>query len=129
MEPRIKPPSSLRLLTEESLQQKANEECLILSRETILLNGCCFLKDKGEKFYLGKLAVACEAQKQGVGHKLVKFAIDYARQNGKQAIVLQSRVELAEVHTFFRRFGFIQTGTTAHQGFARPTSITMQLDL
>jgi len=42
---------------------------------------------------------------------------------------LQTRVELVENHAAFAAMGFAMTGTTAHKGDDRPTSITMQLDL
>ncbi|MDF2365881.1 GNAT family N-acetyltransferase [Sneathiella sp.] len=129
METRIDPPSSLGHLNEETVVQKAAEETLLLAREEGKLIGCCFLKDMGEKIYLGKLAVNPKAQQSGIGLALVNAAIDLCRAEGKKLIELQSRVELTEVHDFFRRCGFRQTGTTAHKGYDRPTSITMQLEL
>ncbi len=129
MEARIDPPSSLHLLNEETIVQKAAEETLLLAREGDRLVGCCFLKDIGEKMYLGKLAVDPVIQQSGIGLALVTAAIDLCRARGKKQIELQSRIELTEVHDFFRRRGFRQTGTTAHEGYNRPTSITMQLEL
>jgi GNAT superfamily N-acetyltransferase len=129
METRIDPPSSLHLLNEETIIQKAAEETLLLGRKGDRLVGCCFLRDMGEKMYLGKLAVDPSVQLSGIGLALVNAAIDFCRAEGKRRIELQSRVELTEVHEFFRRRGFRQTGTTAHEGYDRPTSITMQLEL
>ncbi|TNE41179.1 MAG: GNAT family N-acetyltransferase [Alphaproteobacteria bacterium] len=129
MEARIDPPSSLRLLNETTIIEKAGEETLLLAREEGRLVGCCFLKDMGSKMYLGKLAVSKAAQHSGIGLALVNFAIELCRKEGKQLIELQSRVELTEVHDFFRHRGFQQTGATAHAGYDRPTSITMQLAL
>ncbi len=129
MESRIDPPSSLHLLNKDTIVQKAAEETLLLAREEGKLVGCCFLKDMGEKMYLGKLAVGPKAQQSGIGLALVKAAIDFCRSEGKKVIELQSRVELTEVHDFFRRRGFCQTGTSAHKGYDHPTSITMQLKL
>ena len=129
METRIDPPSSLHLLNEDTIVQKSEEEALLLAREEGKLIGCCFLKDIGERMYLGKLAVDPKAQQSGIGLALVNAAINLSRIEGKKLIELQSRVELTEVHDFFHRRGFRQTGTTAHKGYDRPTSITMQLEL
>lgn len=129
MESRIDPPSSLHLLNEETITQKAVEETLLLVRNDGKLVGCCFLKNMGEKTYLGKLAVDPKKQQSGVGLALLNFAIDICRSRGNKLIELQSRIELAEVHDFFRRRGFRQTGVTSHDGYDHPTSITMQLEL
>ncbi|WP_373087178.1 GNAT family N-acetyltransferase [Sneathiella sp.] len=129
MEARIDPPSSLHLLNETTIIQKAAEEIVLLAYDGDRLVGCCFLKDLGETMYLGKLAVRREGQKSGIGIALVNYAIDLCRAEGKKRIELQSRIELVEVHDFFRRRGFAQAGTTAHKGYNRPTSITMQLPL
>ena len=44
----------------------------------------------------------------------------------KPLIELQTRVELTANHRAFRALGFVETGRTAHQGYDRPTSVTMR---
>jgi phosphinothricin acetyltransferase len=39
---------------------------------------------------------------------------------------LQTRVELIENHNTFSALGFEKVAETAHPGYSRPTSITMQ---
>ena len=39
---------------------------------------------------------------------------------------LQTRVELTGNQRAFRSLGFVETGRTAHQGYDRPTSVTMR---
>ncbi|WP_339715501.1 GNAT family N-acetyltransferase [uncultured Sneathiella sp.] len=129
MDARIDPPSSLQLLNTETIIDKAREETLLLAWQGSRLVGCCFLKDLGEKIYLGKLAIDPQTQKSGVGGLLVGFAKTIAKSRNKKIIELQSRIELTEVHDFFHHHGFRQTGTTAHKGYDRPTSITMQFEL
>lgn len=129
MAPRIDPPSSMRLLTDQSIAEKAEAETLLLARDGEKLVGCVFLRDMGEAMYMGKLAVDPAVQGSGAGRALVKRAVDYCREAGKRRIELESRIELTEVHDFFRRQGFRETGRTTHAGYTRPTAIVMTLDL
>ncbi|MAL78543.1 MAG: GNAT family N-acetyltransferase [Sneathiella sp.] len=129
MEARIDPPSSLRLLDEQTIAEKAQAETLLLAYEEGRLIGCVFLRDLGETMYLGKLAVDPAAQQSGIGRALVDHALSHCRSRAKRRIMLESRVELSEVHDFFRRQGFRQTGTTAHTGYDRPTAIVMEIEL
>lgn len=41
-------------------------------------------------------------------------------------VTLQTRIEMTENHRFFTSLGFAITAQTAHEGYNRPTSITMQ---
>ncbi|MEH6526097.1 MAG: GNAT family N-acetyltransferase [Sneathiella sp.] len=129
MEDRIDPPSSVHSLDKDALRKKVAEEIVIAAYEDRELIGCCFLKETGRKNYLGKMAVDPALQGVGVGEKLLKAAIDLSKNAGKSALELETRVELTEVHAFFRRFGFSQTAETSHEGYKRPTSITMQMNL
>ena len=49
-----------------------------------------------------------------------------ARALGLTALTLQTRIELTETHAALAALGFAVTGSTAHPGFDRPTSLTMQ---
>jgi N-acetylglutamate synthase-like GNAT family acetyltransferase len=129
MDERIDPPSSVHKLDKSALVEKVAQETVIIAYENKKLIGCCFLKEMGTKNYLGKIAVYPSLQGKGVGEEILRAAIDKSKNAGKSVVELESRVELTEVHTFFRRFGFVQTAETAHEGYDRPTSITMQLDL
>lgn len=129
MNDRIDPPSSVHLLDKGALKEKVVQETVFIAYENRKLIGCCFLKEMGTKSYLGKMAVDPELQGNGVGEELLKAVIGKNKNAGKSVLELESRVELTEVHTFFRRFGFVQTAETAHKGYTRPTSITMQLEL
>ena len=56
----------------------------------------------------------------------MRAAEDLARERGKDAIELQTRIELTANHAAFARLGFRETERTAHEGYDRPTSITMR---
>jgi hypothetical protein len=52
-----------------------------------------------------------------------------ARSLGRTALELQTRVELTGNQAAFARLGFRETGRTAHEGFDRPTSVTMRKEI
>jgi hypothetical protein len=53
-------------------------------------------------------------------------AEDIARQNQRQFLELQTRVELIENHKTFAALGFEKVAEAAHPGYDRPTSIVMR---
>ena len=121
----IDPPSSAHLLTPELLRDKAQAETIFLAYQGQALVGCVALADRGDRLYLGKLAVDPDVQGRGIGRGLLGAAEQFARARGLPTIELQTRIELAGNHKTFARLGFVETGRTAHPGYDRPTSITM----
>lgn len=125
----IDPPSSAHQLTVESLRARARAETIFVAFHGRRLVGCGALAEQNDHFYLGKLAVDPEFQRIGIGRLLVFEAEQFARQRGKPAIEMQTRVELVANHQAFSRLGFVETGRTAHPGYDRPTSLTMRKTL
>lgn len=69
--------------------------------------GCCALlamKDGG--FELGKMAVAEECRGQGVGRKLLAYAVEFARQAGAKRIYLESNTILPNAIHLYAAQGF-----------------------
>ncbi|MCC6205496.1 MAG: GNAT family N-acetyltransferase [Hyphomicrobiales bacterium] len=126
MDGRIDPPSSALALTPESLGHRAATETMLLACEGDRLVGCAFLADRGDHFYLGKLAVEPDCHGQGIGKALMQTAERHAITAGKTAIELQTRIELIENHRMFERLGFREIARTAHPGYKRHTSLTMR---
>ncbi|TPL75830.1 GNAT family N-acetyltransferase [Mesorhizobium sp. B2-3-15] len=122
----IDPPSSAHLLTVEALRAKALRETGFLALDGDRIVGCVFALEKAEGLYVGKLAVAPDRQGQGIGRRLIQAAEDLARSRGKADIELETRIELAANHAAFARLGFRETERTVHEGYDRPTSITMR---
>ena len=123
---RIDPPSSLDALSAADLQAKAARETLFLATADGRLLGCAFADVRAECVYVGKLAVAQTARGRGIARQLFAAAEDLARVHGRAVLELQTRVELAENHRTFAALGFQTVAETAHPGFDRPTSVTMQ---
>lgn len=126
MEGRIDPPSSLQGMTAADLQAKAQKEQLILAWQDGRLIGCAFADVRPTCVYVGKVAVAHSSRGQGVCRRLMVQADAIARGAGRSVLELQTRIELTENHRTFGNLGFIQTAETAHPGYTRSTSITMQ---
>jgi ribosomal protein S18 acetylase RimI-like enzyme len=122
----IDPPSSVHRLTTETLRAKAQSEIGFLAWAGATIVGCAFIAEQADHFYLGKLAVLPVCQGRGIGRCLLEAAERHAVRAGKPLIELQTRVELTANQQAFRSLGFVETGRTAHPGFDRPTSVTMQ---
>ncbi|UVK43550.1 GNAT family N-acetyltransferase [Mesorhizobium sp. AR07] len=122
----IDPPSSAHLLTAETLRDRVLRETGFLALKGDRIVGCVFALERVAEFYVGKLAVAPDCQGQGLGRRLMRAVEDLARGRGKAALELQTRIELTGNHAAFARLGFHETERTAHEGYIRPTSITMR---
>lgn len=121
----IDPPSSLHKLTPDDLRIKAQKEVLLLIFDVEELVGCAYFDIRKEAIYLGKIAVKSSHQGQGLANQIIDYAINLARQNSKQMLELETRIELTDNHKTFAKLGFTTTAHNSHTGFDRPTSITM----
>ncbi|TPK97845.1 GNAT family N-acetyltransferase [Mesorhizobium sp. B2-4-12] len=122
----IDPPSSAHLLTVDTLRDKARRETGFVALNDGRIVGCIFALEREDDFYVGKLAVAPDWQGQGIGRQLMRAVEHLALDRGKAALELQTRIELITNHAAFACLGFHETEQTAHEGYARPTSITMR---
>ncbi|MEO5756102.1 MAG: GNAT family N-acetyltransferase [Mesorhizobium sp.] len=122
----IDPPSSAHLLTIDSLRAKARYETGFVALSGGKIVGCVFVLERPADLYVGKLAVDPYCQGQGIGKQLIRAVEDFARTRAKPVIELQTRIELTGNHAAFARLGFRETERTAHEGYDRPTSITMR---
>jgi Acetyltransferases len=124
MEGRIDPPSSMHRMTFESLREDARLRELWGIGAPLV--ACVILTEKPGRLYIGKLAVAEEAQGKGLARELIGMAEKRAKELRLNRLELETRVELTENHAVFTRLGFVETGRKAHAGYDRPTSITFQ---
>jgi ribosomal protein S18 acetylase RimI-like enzyme len=126
MESRIDPPSSVLRLTSASLETKSREETLFLARAGKELVGCVFAKLQDSAVYVSKLAVREDRRRDGIARRLMAAAETYARDAGCQHLELDTRIELTENHATFAALGFTKIAERAHDGYERPTFITMR---
>jgi predicted N-acetyltransferase YhbS len=126
MEGRIDPPSSVHRLTAQSLAAAAREGEVWAILEHGRPVATVTLSRADEALYIGKLAVAEDHRGKGLARQLVDMAEYRAKALGLSALEVQTRVELTDNHAAFRAMGFVQTAETAHEGYARPTSLTFR---
>ena len=123
----IDPPSSMMRMTPDDLRRDAvRNELWVLGDGPL---ACMILTQKPGTLYLGKLAVAEDARGRGLSRVMVDHAVRRARALGLPAVTLQVRVELTRNQAAFRAMGFREVARTAHEGYARATSITFVRDL
>jgi ribosomal protein S18 acetylase RimI-like enzyme len=78
------------------------------------LVGCVYTEVRGERGYMGMLAVDPQFQGKGLGTQIMVAAEDHLRRNGCKAVdilVLNLRTELPPI---YRRHGFVETGRQNH---------------
>ena len=121
MDGRIDPPSSLQRLTPEGLA--ASGEVWVVGRPAL---ACMVLNPEDGRLHLGKLAVEPALQGRGLGRRMMARAEERAWELGLSFVRLETRVELAENHRFYRALGYEEVGRRAHPGFDRPTSVSYE---
>lgn len=126
MEGRIDPPSSLGRMDAADLARAAAEAELWVVEGDAGPLACMILTPQDETLYLGKLAVSHAARGRGLARRLIALSLARARALGLPSVSLQTRVELVENHATFTALGFEMTGTTAHPGFDRPTTVNFR---
>ena len=125
MEGRISPPSSLGAMSAADLEIRSREETLLLAMAGKQIAGCAYLRFDPDSVYIGKLAIDAPFRSLGLARRIVEMADVMASKTGRSRLVLQTRVELVENHETFARLGFSIASYTSHEGFDRPTSLTM----
>lgn len=127
MQGRIDPPSSMHALTPETIADQAKTgEIWAIGPPAA---ACLFLTPTPGSLYLHKLAVDPVHHRKGHARALIGTAAARARTLGLPALSLSTRVELIDNHAVFRALGFLETGRSAHPGFARPTTLHFTLPL
>lgn len=126
MEGRIDPPSSLAQLDVQALRVLAATSEIWAIIGTANPIACMILTPQPDALYLGKLAVDPSHRGQGLGSRMVAHAERRAVALRLPRLRLQTRVELIENHATFAALGFVTTAQTAHPGYDRPTSLTME---
>ncbi len=127
MDGRVDPPSSMHRLTIEDLRHSAATGEVWVIGDPV--GACVVLTPYPDRLYLGKLATHPQQRKSGLARQLVDRAVQSARERGLGLVELQVRVELTENIDAFERLGFRIVRRSAHDGYDRPTSVTMHREV
>ncbi len=94
----------------------------LLAEKGDVLVGSVYVELRGERSYVGLLAVEPTQQRTGVGGRLMAAAEDYARANGCRNVDLQTVNVREELPAFYRRLGYVATGVAPF-----PSTVTTKL--
>jgi N-acetylglutamate synthase-like GNAT family acetyltransferase len=83
----------------------------LISLEDAAVTGCVYVEMKGDRSYLGLLAVDPGVQKSGLGSKLTSAAEDYCRKKGSRFMDIQIVNLREELPDFYHRRGYVETGS------------------
>ena len=82
--------------------------------------GCVYAETRGDRGYLGLLAVAPLRQGTGLGRKLVSAAEDYFREAGCCGVDLRVISQRTPLLPFYRRLGYVEIGTAPFSSALQP---------
>jgi GNAT superfamily N-acetyltransferase len=83
----------------------------LLAEDSSGLVGCVYVEVRGDRGYLGLLGVEPQSQGTGLGRKLMDAAEEFFRTANCVAIDLRIVSARAPLPAFYRRFGYVETGT------------------
>lgn len=90
-----------------SLLEKGN---FLVADDQGLLVGCVYVEVRGERAYLGLLAVDPQRQKAGLGSKLMDAAEEFCTKAGCRFMDLRIVNVRRELPDYYHRRGYVETG-------------------
>jgi len=93
----------------------------LLAEDNGTLMACVYVELRGQRAYFGLLGVDPSRQGQGLGRKMVEEAEDYARAAGCEFMDLRIVNLRTELPPFYRRLGYVETGTEPFAADAEPS--------
>jgi len=91
------------------------------------LTGCVYVEVRGERGYFGLLAVDPARQRSGIGARLIAAAEEDCRASGCRFMDLTLVNVRAELPSYYRRFGYFETGTLPFPSDQHPPKIPVHL--
>ncbi len=83
----------------------------LVAHDDNALVGCVYVERREERAYVGLLSVEPACQGLGLGSRLMAAAEDHARNRGCHAVDLRVVSLRQELPGFYRRLGYVKTGT------------------
>ena len=107
---------------------KPGGQILLAETEGEIVGTAALIKMGEENYELAKMAVGKNFRGFGIGKKLLEACIEYARQNGKKSIILESNRKQVPAINMYRRFGFVEIEPDPRTEYKR-SDIRMELVL
>lgn len=106
------------------------EKCWIAERDGVVLGSVFLVKKSKTAAKLRLLILTPEARGAGLGRRLVRACIDFARAKNYRKIVLWTQSHLAAARAIYAAEGFLLKGREKHNSFGkRLVAETWELDL
>jgi predicted N-acetyltransferase YhbS len=86
------------------------EKFLLLFEDGVVV-GCVYVEIRGERGYLGLLAVDPQRQRSGIGARLISAAEQHCRSAGCRFMDLTFVNVRQELPAYYQRFGYAESGT------------------
>jgi GNAT superfamily N-acetyltransferase len=86
----------------------------LLAQDAPNLLGCVYFELRGERGYFGMLSIDPSHQRLGLGRQLVNAVEKYFRDRGCKFCDLKIVSVRTELHTLYRRWGYVDTGTAIY---------------
>ncbi|MGH9745956.1 MAG: GNAT family N-acetyltransferase [Candidatus Acidiferrales bacterium] len=93
----------------------------LLAEDGDALIACVYVELRGKRAYFGLLAVDPARQGEGLGRRMVVEAENYARTAGCAFMDLRIVNLRTELPPFYRRLGYVETGTEPFAADAEPS--------
>lgn len=87
------------------------------------LEGCVYVELRGDRGYLGMLAVSPMHQRQGIGTRLIAAGEEFCREMGCRAMELTVVNLRTELPPLYERFGYRVTGTAPFPAETMPVKL------
>jgi GNAT superfamily N-acetyltransferase len=100
--------------------EQAKGAFLLLERDRVPI-GTVYVELRGDRGYIGMLSVDPQRQGGGYGRALMAAAEDYCRRNGAHYADLRIVNLREELPPFYRRLGYVESGT---EPFSEPAQAT-----
>jgi GNAT superfamily N-acetyltransferase len=95
----------------EAVRELLRKGKFLVADDNGALAGCVYVELRGDRSYLGLLAVDPQLQRVGLGSALMTAAEDYCAKEGSHFMDLQIVNLREENHAFYLRRGYVETGT------------------
>ncbi len=95
----------------------------LLLEQANTLQGCVYVELRGERGYLGMLAVSPARQKAGIGTRLIAAAEEFCREMGCRTMELTVVDLRTELPPLYERFGYRVAGTAPFPADTMPVKL------